>query len=222
MEEYAAQLVEEIKFAEDHDTQRGGAIAKCRVCLRDYPKSLLVGDKCRPCIEQLGQAEADAVKTPVSAEILHEVMQRLACYDTPTVIVREINKQYSTAISLGNIKQYEKDPDCQRLIKDYRKKFLENIQDIPIVHKVVRLQRLEELFHQANEMGDVRRAVEVLAEARTEIEGKKLKIKTETRHSLLAIIGKFNGTIEEPKKVLQNRILERLPERLTQEAEVVE
>ena len=180
----------------------GWALVKCGgACGKSYPISLLINGICRPCreneiefkMEPESPEDAKEIRSSITNEAYKEIIQRIARYDAPNAIAREVNKAYHTQLTTLAVKVLENDPQTKSMIVRTRQKFMSSLQEIPIVHKVVRMSRYETLYHEAVDHGDISKAVEVLIEARNEMEGKRIKIKSETKHSLLALIGKVGA-----------------------------
>ena len=80
------------------------------------------------------------------------IVQQLAMYEKPQVVVGLVKEFFNKEISLNAVIYYRGDnPDLPTEWKDLfdltRKNFLETVSDIPIANKSFRLRELDRLYH---------------------------------------------------------------------------
>jgi hypothetical protein len=82
------------------------------------------------------------------------IVQRLACYETPTEVAKAIKAEFDIELSLQRIQYYDPNtkagqalaPDLKALFAETRKAFLDDLDSIPIANKAVRLRHLQKLI----------------------------------------------------------------------------
>lgn len=209
----------------------------CSSCRNQFPVSLLVGGICRPCLAGAGANEAlfdsdfkaetiEQIKEQLpNKRALTEIIRKIARFDTPAQIIREVQEKYKIRFTVEHLNIIIEDAGCKAQYMRYRNEFLHETHEVPIAHKVVRLNRLEQAYHDAVAIGNLQRAIEAIESARTEIEGRRIKIKNETKHSLLALVAKVNMPEKNQAKALPSesgQILTRLANRKIEVARVGE
>lgn len=95
------------------------------------------------------------------------VVQALACFDSPAVVVAALKKEFGTAISPQAVECYEPTKKAGRnpsarwtaLFEETRKTFLEDTASIAISHRAVRLRALQRMADKAETQGNMVLAV---------------------------------------------------------------
>jgi hypothetical protein len=81
------------------------------------------------------------------------LVQRLACFDTPTVAAKVFKEEYGVELKRNRVSYYDPTTkmgaalaeDFKKLFFETRKQFLEDLESIPIANKAVRLRRLDRM-----------------------------------------------------------------------------
>jgi len=81
------------------------------------------------------------------------LVQRLACFDTPTVAAKAFKEEYGVELKRNRVSYYDPTTkmgaalaeDFKKLFFETRKQFLEDLESIPIANKAVRLRRLDRM-----------------------------------------------------------------------------
>jgi hypothetical protein len=81
------------------------------------------------------------------------LVQRLACFDTPTVAAKVFKEEYGVELRRNRVSYYDPTTkmgaalaeDFKKLFFETRKQFLEDLESIPIANKAVRLRRLDRM-----------------------------------------------------------------------------
>lgn len=112
----------------------------------------------------------------LTAEHKTFIVQRLACFDTPSAVADAVKEIFGIEIVRQSIQSY--DPTkvsgkalakkWQALFTETREKFLSDTSDIAISHKSVRLQRLERMADKAEKSKNYVLAASLLEQAAKE------------------------------------------------------
>lgn len=111
-------------------------------------------------------------------EVKRFIVQACARYVRSVEIVRQVKDEYGLDIAHAAINRYNLDhpasvhllPELRDLFHMTRKDFSEELQQIPGMIRAVRIQRLDDLYHQAIKKNDVRAAIAAVEAARKECE----------------------------------------------------
>lgn len=104
------------------------------------------------------------------------IVQRLACFDTPSVVAGSVKEEFGVEVSRQAVEAYDPTKHQGRnLAKKYkelfeqtREAFLEDTSGIAISHKAVRLRTLQRMLEKAENMGNLVLARELLEQAAKE------------------------------------------------------
>lgn len=129
------------------------------------------------------------------------IVQELARFRTPSQVVESVQAEFSASVTPSQVQAY--DPTKQsgrKLSKKWReifdatrKRYLDDVADVPLAHRGYRLQQLQVLFDKALRMGrdgNVPLAKEILLEA------EKIMGEIYTNRRLLEHTGKDGGPIQ--------------------------
>lgn len=105
------------------------------------------------------------------------VVQALACFDPPGVIVAALKKDFGVTISLQAVECYDPFKRAGRnltnrwlaIFKETRKAFLEDTSKIGISHRAVRLRALQRMSEKAETQGNIVLASSLLEQAAKEV-----------------------------------------------------
>ncbi|MCD9188249.1 MAG: DUF2280 domain-containing protein [Pyrinomonadaceae bacterium] len=79
------------------------------------------------------------------------VVQRLAIFERPKTVQSQLKENFGLEVSIQSIYYYQPtnkklSPDLRKIFNSTRKKFLKNVNDIPIANKAFRLQKLQNML----------------------------------------------------------------------------
>lgn len=105
------------------------------------------------------------------------VVQRIACFDPPSVVVKAIKADLGIDISPQAVEAYDPNKKAgaklaerwRLLFAETRKAFLENTAEIGISHRAVRLRALERMAKMAEEQRNMVLAAQLLEQAAKEM-----------------------------------------------------
>jgi hypothetical protein len=105
------------------------------------------------------------------------VVQALACFDQPSVVVTAVKKEFGLMISPQLVEAYDPTKTAGRklserwraLFETTRKAFLEEIASIAIRHRAVRLRALQRMADRAETQGNIVLASSLLKQAAKEV-----------------------------------------------------
>ena len=125
-------------------------------------------------------------KGKLNPEQRNEVCSMLARFHRPIEIINHFKKEYQISLNPSSIQFYINAPSIKPLVERLRTEYLSSLQEVPIAHKRVRLERFEGIYKIAMENGKLSVAKEALESARTELEGKSNVSITMNRIELLS------------------------------------
>lgn len=105
------------------------------------------------------------------------IVLALACFDSPSEVQRQLKDDFELEASLQQIRYYdpttpqgsrELAPELRETFRRTREAFLKGREGIAIGHKVVRLRRLERLFHARRVQNSPELQLKVLEQAAKE------------------------------------------------------
>lgn len=109
-------------------------------------------------------------------EVKQFIVQALACFDTPTQVANAVKEEFGLVVSRQQVACY--DPHCyvgrnlsekwRTVFSDTRKKFREDVAEIPIASRAFRLRALARMAQQAEGMRNIALAVQVIEQAAKE------------------------------------------------------
>ncbi len=103
------------------------------------------------------------VKPKLTREQQTYVVQALACFDTPSVVVASVKKDFGVTLSPQLVETYDPTKKAGRnvaarwkaLFEETRKTFLEDTASIAISHRAVRLRALQRMADKAEGQGNM-------------------------------------------------------------------
>jgi hypothetical protein len=107
------------------------------------------------------------------------VVQSLACFDSPAVVVKAVKAEFDVVISSQAVEAYDPTKKAGRklsqrfrvLFEETRKTFLEDTASIAISHRAVRLRALQRMADKAETQGNMVLASSLLKQAAEEVGG---------------------------------------------------
>jgi hypothetical protein len=107
------------------------------------------------------------------------LVQRLACFDTPTIAAKAFKEEFGIELKRNRVSYYDPTTkmgaalaeDFKALFFETRKRFLDDVESIPIANKTVRLRRLDRMAAAAEERGNLVLAADLGERAAKEVGG---------------------------------------------------
>ncbi len=104
------------------------------------------------------------------------IVQALACFDTPSVVVEAVRKEFGETITRQSVEGYDPTkkagavlaPKWRALFDETRKAFLEDTAAIAISHRAVRLRALQRMAEKAENIGNMVLAAQLHEQAAKE------------------------------------------------------
>lgn len=146
-------------------------------------------------------------------EIQNELCMLKGCFFSHKEIVKVIEAKFEKKFLLKQIEYFFSLKVHREQMLECRQNYLEEISEVPIAHKRIRLERLEKLY----ESSDGIEKIKALTEARKEVEG-------ELQNLTLNVFKKYEGMPDEELETRQTELLKRIGEYSgrIREAETVE
>lgn len=118
-------------------------------------------------------------KGTLKDEVKTFIVQSLACFDTPSVVVDAVRKEYGATITRQSVEGYDPTKKAgarlaakwKMLFEETRKTFLEDTASIAISHRAVRLRALQRMADKAETQGNMVLASSLLKQAAEEVGG---------------------------------------------------
>jgi hypothetical protein len=118
-------------------------------------------------------------KGKLSQHVQTFIVQSLACFDTPSVVVDAVRKEFGETITRQSVEGYDPSKKAgsklaekwKALFEETRKTFLEDTATIAISHRAVRLRALQRMADKAETQGNMVLASSLLKQAAEEVGG---------------------------------------------------
>ncbi|TWB61680.1 hypothetical protein FBZ98_1011025 [Rhizobium sp. ERR 922] len=118
-------------------------------------------------------------KGTLKDEVKTFIVQSLACFDTPSVVVEAVRKEFGATITRQSVEGYDPTKKAgsnlaekwRLLFEETRKTFLEDTASIAISHRAVRLRALQRMAEKAEGQGNMVLASSLLKQAAEEVGG---------------------------------------------------
>jgi len=114
----------------------------------------------------------------LSSDVQAFIVQRLACYDTPKAIVEAVAETFGVQTDRRQVEKYNPERAGPKpaekwcvLFAETRKRFIADLQAIPVANAAVRLRTLDRLVRRAEEKGNAPLAAQLLEQAAKEVGG---------------------------------------------------
>jgi hypothetical protein len=138
------------------------------------------------------------------------IVHSLACFDTPSQVAASVKQQFSLDVSLQQLQAYNPatragariSEKLKTIFNETRKKFLEDISDIPIAHQTFRLRVLNRMLEKVEKQGNVQAAAGIIEQAAKEVGGaftNKQKLEHSGEIKTPSLIMNLNGANPTPK-----------------------
>jgi hypothetical protein len=110
-------------------------------------------------------------------EIKLFIVQALACFDTPSAVVEAVNEKFDVTVSRQQCETYDPTKRAGAALairwvtafEDTRKRFREEVAEIPIANRVVRLRALDRMARKAEDRGSIVLATQIIEQAAKEM-----------------------------------------------------
>jgi hypothetical protein len=129
-------------------------------------------------------------KRRLSTEVQRFIVQRLACYESPSEVVAAVKATFNMKISLSHVVYYDPMSATANLAQEWRElftqtraAFVQGIGNIAIAQRAVRLHRLDHLYHGALKARQYALAGDLLQQAAKEMGGIYTNRRELTAHS---------------------------------------
>lgn len=131
-------------------------------------------------------------------EVKTYIVQRLACFDTPTQVSEGVKDEFGIEMSRMAIQAYDPTKSAgaelgvklRKVFEDTRERFLSDTSEIAISHKAVRLRMLQRMAESAEKRGNLVLAASLLEQAAKEVG------EAYTNKRVTEVTGKDGGPIE--------------------------
>lgn len=108
--------------------------------------------------------------------VKRRIVEHLACYNTPNEVVELIKQEFGCELTPRHVRTY--DPMCFQFAAAHRyrdlhavarKRFEQEVAEMPIAHRAFRLRRLHQIHEAAFDRGDLVTAAKALEQAAKEV-----------------------------------------------------
>lgn len=116
-------------------------------------------------------------KGKLTDEVKTFIVQSLACFDSPSVVVAAVKVEHGEVITRQAVEGYDPNKKAgssladkwRQLFAETRKTFLENTASIAISHRAVRLRALQRMAEKAETQGNMVLAATLMEQAAKEV-----------------------------------------------------
>lgn len=113
----------------------------------------------------------------LSSDIKTFIVQALACFDTPSQVAEDVKKEFGVVVSRQQVESHNPTKASSRglaqkwvtLFEDTRKRFREEMADIPIANRAYRLRILDRMATKAEGMRNMALAAQLMEQAAKEV-----------------------------------------------------
>lgn len=113
----------------------------------------------------------------LSDEVKTFIVQQLACFDPPSVVVKAVKAEFNETVSPQQVESYNPErragqnlgEQFRELFRVTREAFLEDTASIGISHRVTRLRTLQRLADRAETQGNIALAAQLVVQAAKEV-----------------------------------------------------
>lgn len=118
-------------------------------------------------------------KGKLSEAVKTFIVQSLACFDTPSVVVAAVKAEFGDVVTRQAVEGYDPNKKAgaalsdkwRQLFDETRKTFLEDTSKIAISHRAVRLRALQRMAEKAETQGNMVLAAQLHKQAAEEVGG---------------------------------------------------
>lgn len=115
----------------------------------------------------------------LSKQIQTFVVQRLACFDTPSEVAAAVSEEFGVEVQRMQVHRYDPTKaaghqlsrDLTELFHKTRDRFIDDTSEIAVSHKAVRLRMLEKMIRKADSLKNYALAAQLLEQAAKECGG---------------------------------------------------
>lgn len=105
------------------------------------------------------------------------IVQALACFDTPTQVVESVKEEFGIEVGRQQVAQYDPTKASGKslsrkwrtMFEDTRKRFRDEVAEIPIAQRAFRLRALGRMATQAEKMRNLGLAIAMIEQAAKEV-----------------------------------------------------
>lgn len=113
----------------------------------------------------------------LSDEVKTFIVQQLACFDPPSVVVKAVKAEFGEAVTPQQVEAYNPERRAgqglsevyRELFRTTREAFLDDTASIGISHRVARLRTLQRLADRAEAQGNIALAAQLVVQAAKEV-----------------------------------------------------
>ena len=149
-------------------------------------------------------------------EVKQFIVQCLACFDTPSQTAKAVKEEFGLVVSAQQCEAYDPNKRIGRdlsqkwreVFEATRRRFLDDVSEIPIANRAVRLRRLQRMVDQAENSKNIMLAAQLLEQAAKESGGQY------TNKQQLEHTGRDGGPIQSETVNVDEKALAAAAERL--------
>lgn len=115
----------------------------------------------------------------LTTEVRAFIVQGLACFDTPTQVAKDVMEHFGVEVTRQQVAQHDPTKVAgvslgakwKELFEETRQKFRDEVADIPIANKAVRLRALDRMAAKAESIKNMALAAQLMEQAAKEMGG---------------------------------------------------
>jgi len=146
----------------------------CKKCGKYFVPLFVSQTDCHDC-----KKHSEVPTTEVSKDVLSEnhkikICQLLACFSPLVEIKKYMHREYAINLNMQVIKSLRDTRKWQPIVARFRKDWLQEVNNVPLANRRVRLEYYQEIFTKCMEKNKFANAMSALNSAREEMDERKL------------------------------------------------
>jgi hypothetical protein len=158
-----------------------------------------------------GRGKTGIGKLDERYDVKDYILRGIAKYVTPSDIVEQVQDIFRISITPSLVTAYKSTKKWQPIISKYRQEYLATLEDVPMSHKKVRLERVEKLYEKAKTKGNVRELLTTIEHSRKEMEGDGIHSLTLNQYNIMSdeeLEAKREWLLDKIKKAKSKEIID--------------
>ena len=149
----------------------------CKKCGKYFVPIFHTQEDCHDCKQQ--EKNPTEPTTEVSKDVLSEnhkikICQLLACFSPLVEIKKYMHREYAINLNMQVVKSLRDTRKWQPIIARFRKDWLQEVNNVPLANRRVRLEYYQDIFTKCMEKNKFANAMSALNSAREEMDERKL------------------------------------------------
>ena len=146
----------------------------CKKCKKLFVPIFHSQEDCHDCRKEEKQPSTAVSKDVLSENHKIKICQLLACFSPLVEIKKYMHREYAINLNMQVVKSLRDTRKWQPIIARFRKDWLQEVNNVPLANRRVRLEYYQEIFEKSMEKNKFSVAMSALNSAREEMDERKL------------------------------------------------